>query len=80
MRREGVSTPTAPIKMVPSNQVLFLKIGFKWFLILIFKINHFENFYSFLLSFLNLVNLCGKKHEIFYRSIVLNILNTIKNV
>ena len=28
---EGVSTPTTLVKSVPLNQVLFLKIGLKWF-------------------------------------------------
>ena len=30
--REGVSTPTTSVKLVPLNQVLFWKIGSKWFL------------------------------------------------
>ena len=29
--REGTSTPTTPVKSVPLNQMLFLKIGSKWF-------------------------------------------------
>ena len=29
--REGVSTPTTPVKSVPLNQMLLLKIGSKWF-------------------------------------------------
>ena len=29
--QEGVSTLTTPEKSVPSNQILFLKIGSKWF-------------------------------------------------
>ena len=30
--REGVSTPTTPVKLVPLNQVLFLKVSFKMIL------------------------------------------------
>ena len=35
--REGVSTPTTPVKLVPLNQMLLLKIGLKWFCNLTFK-------------------------------------------
>ena len=35
--REGVSTPTTPVKSVPLNQMLFLKMDSKWFENLTFK-------------------------------------------
>ena len=28
---EGICTPTTSVKSVPLNQVLFLKVGLKWF-------------------------------------------------
>ena len=45
--QKGIGTSATPVKSVPSNQVLFLKIGLKWFLSLIFRINYLKSFYSF---------------------------------
>ena len=45
--REGVSTLTMPVKSIPLNQMLFLKIGSKNGLrIVTYRINYLENSYS----------------------------------
>ena len=53
MHQKGINTPSAPVKMLLSNQMLSLKNWFKMILILIFKINCLENFILFII-FLNL--------------------------
>ena len=42
--REGICTPTMPVKLVHLNQVLFLKVSLKWFQNMTFRINYLENF------------------------------------
>ena len=52
LRAEKVLAPRNAHKLVHSNQMLFLKIDLKMVLILIFKINYLENFYSFICYFI----------------------------
>ena len=62
--REGVSTPTAPVKSVPLNQMWFLKIGSKWFLKFdTYKLITLKTCVHFLLFF---ISLCGIVNEDFW--------------
>ena len=72
--REGFSALTTPVKSVPLNQMLFLKIVQKWFKNVTFKIYYLENSYSST----NLIFLCRTIRENSYRSVALNTLNTIR--
>ena len=62
----------------PQIECGFGKLAQNGFKIWHLQINYLKNLCSFFIIF-SLISLCGKKHErIFYRSVALNILNTIK--
>ena len=53
--REGIGAPKMPIKLVPLNQMLSLKIGLKWFQFWYLRLIVLKTFIHLLLSFQTLI-------------------------